>query len=219
MLQKIPSVLGVAGVPRVPFQPWLKRRQLTRQMRPTSEEPPPAPPTAPPPAPPTAQPPAAAGRHRGETGRRMPGPWHVDVNGYFRAPMALGISSRPGPDNLTGPSSTQVSYGPNRTVDANYYSFAYTRLQEQDWAEVFVHARKKHVDAAVGWMGYWFQSVGFRNYDAAWAPGLAYVALDTDLRRWRPQAEHYAHGRGLVAELWVFREVRHLHARAFSPAG
>ena len=73
-----------------------------------------------------------------------------------------------------------MSYGPNRTVDSNYYSFAYTRLQEQDWAEVFIHARKKHVDAAVGWMGYWFQSVGFRNYDAAWAPGLAYVALDTD---------------------------------------
>jgi hypothetical protein len=66
-------------------------------------------------------------------------------------------------------------------VDSNYYSFAYTRLQEQDWAEVFIHARKKHVDAAVGWMGYWFQSVGFRNYDAAWAPGLAYVALDTDV--------------------------------------
>jgi hypothetical protein len=109
-----------------------------------------------------------------------PGGWHTDVTGYFRAPMALGISSRPGPDNITGPSSTQVSYGPNRTVDANYYSFAYTRLQEQDWAEVFIHARKQHVDAAVGWMGYWFQSVGFRNYDAAWAPGLAYVALDTD---------------------------------------
>ena len=111
-----------------------------------------------------------------------PGSWQTEVHGYFRAPMALGISSRPGPDNLTGPSSTQVSYGPNRTVDANYYSFAYTRLQEQDWAEVFIHAKKKHVDAAVGWMGYWFQSVGFRNYDAAWAPGLAYVALDTDFK-------------------------------------
>ena len=63
--------------------------------------------------------------------------------------MALGISSRPGPDSLdpmtgklVGPPSTQVSYGPNRTVDSNYYSFAYTRLQEQDWAEVFIHARK-----------------------------------------------------------------------------
>ena len=123
-----------------------------------------------------AQPPP---RHRGETCPGT-GTWHIDVNGYFRAPMALGISSRPGPDNSTGPSSTQVSYGPNRTVDANYYSFAYTRLQEQDWAEVFIHAKKKHVDAAVGWMGYWFQSVGFRNPDAAWAPGLAYLALDTD---------------------------------------
>ena len=142
-------------------------------------EPPPASPTAPPPQPPTAQPPQPPAATQVEPAP-VPGPWHVDVNGYFRAPMALGISSRPGPDNITGPSSTQVSYGPNRTVDANYYSFAYTRLQEQDWAEVFIHARKKHVDAGVGWMGYWFQSVGFRNYDAAWAPGLAYVALDSD---------------------------------------
>src|SRR5450432_4045013 len=110
----------------------------------------------------------------------QPTGWRTEVSGYFRAPMALGISSRPGPDNPTGPPSTQVSYGPNRTVDANYYSFAYTRLQEQDWAELFIHAKKKHVDAAVGWMGYWFQSVGFRNYDAGWAPCLAYVALDTD---------------------------------------
>jgi hypothetical protein len=148
-----------------------------------SDEQSPALPTAPPPQPPTAQPPQPPATTATDVKEPapVPGPWHIDVNGYFRAPMALGISSRPGPDNPTGPSSTQVSYGPNRTVDANYYSFAYTRLQEQDWAEVFVHARKKHVDAAVGWMGYWFQSVGFRNYDAAWAPGLAYVALDTDL--------------------------------------
>jgi hypothetical protein len=109
-----------------------------------------------------------------------PNAWQFGVSGYFRAPMALGISSRPGPDNQTGPASTQVSYGPNRVVDSNYYSFAYTRLQEQDWAEVFVHVRKKHVDAAVGWMGYWFQAIGFRNPDATWAPGLAYLKLDTD---------------------------------------
>jgi hypothetical protein len=156
---------------------------------PTSEEPPAAePPTAQPPIrrppasvtpeePPAELKPAAEVKPAAE-----PGSWQTEAHGYFRAPMALGISSRPGPDNPTGPSSTQVSYGPNRTVDANYYSFAYTRLQEQDWAEVFIHAKKKHVDAAVGWMGYWFQSVGFRNYDAAWAPGLAYVALDTDFK-------------------------------------
>src|SRR5207302_1689621 len=80
-------------------------------------------PSAPPPAPPTAQPPQpppAAATDLKEPAP-VPGPWHIDVNGYFRAPMALGLSERPGPDNLSGPSSLQVSYGPNRTVDANYY--------------------------------------------------------------------------------------------------
>jgi hypothetical protein len=106
--------------------------------------------------------------------------WEMYVTGYFRAPLAIGISPRRSPDDPTGPARTQLSYGPNRTVDANYYSFAYTRLQEQDWAEAFIHVKKKHVDAAVGWMGYWYQGAGFRNNDAAWTPGLAYVTLDTD---------------------------------------
>jgi hypothetical protein len=118
--------------------------------------------------------------------------WHMEVHGYFRAPMALGISSRPNPDQMgqldangnklpDGPSHTQISYGPDRTVDWSYYSFAYTRLQEQDWAEFAVHAKKKHVDAAVGWMGYWLAATGLRNPDAAALPGIAYLTLDTDL--------------------------------------
>jgi len=140
--------------------------------------------TAQPAVPPPAAAPAEA---KSEVGQ--PGGWRTEISGYFRAPMSLGISSRQSPDSLdlttgklTGPSKTQIAYGPNRVVDWNYYSFAYTRLQEQDWAEFFIHAKKKHVDAAVGWMGYWFSGVGFRNYDAGWAPGLAYVALDSDFQ-------------------------------------
>lgn len=106
--------------------------------------------------------------------------WQVYATGYFRAPLAVGISPRRSPDDPEGPARTQLSYGPTRTVDANYFSFAYTRLQEQDWAELFVHARTKHVHAAVGALGYWFQAAGFRNNDAAWTPGLAYLTLDTD---------------------------------------
>ncbi|MBV9949169.1 MAG: hypothetical protein JOZ69_20135 [Myxococcales bacterium] len=116
--------------------------------------------------------------------------WHTEITGYFRAPISLGISSRPGPDELktNGPSHLQVSYGPNRTIDSSYFSFAYTRLQEQDWAEAFIHEKRKHVDVALGWMGFWFQGVGFRNSDAAWVPGLAYLALDTDFdfAGWKP---------------------------------
>jgi hypothetical protein len=114
--------------------------------------------------------------------------WHTEVSGYFRAPLALGISKRPNPDDADvaagrpGTPHTQVSYGPNRTIDSQYYSFAYTRLQEQDWAEVFIHEKHEHVDAAVGWMGYWYQAAGFRNPDAAWVPGLAYLKLDTNFK-------------------------------------
>lgn len=112
----------------------------------------------------------------------QPSGWSTEVHGYFRAPATIGISSRPGPDDPNGPAKTQLAYGPNRVFDWNYYSFAYTRLQEQDWAELFVHEKKQHVDAAVGWMGYWFQSAGFRNPDAAWIPGMAYLTLDTDFK-------------------------------------
>jgi hypothetical protein len=106
--------------------------------------------------------------------------WQTYVSGYFRAPLAVGMSPRQSPDDPGGPTRMQLSYGPNRTVDANYFSFAYTRLQEQDWAEFFLHAKRKHVHAAIGAMGYWFQSTGFRNNDAVWTPGLAYLTLDTD---------------------------------------
>jgi hypothetical protein len=131
-----------------------------------------------------AEPPAAAAAEseaEGGSGASGLGDWDVFMSGYFRAPMALGISTRTGPDDLKGEPDLQVSYGPNRTVDSNYYSFAYTRLQEQDWAEVFIHAKKKHAEAVVGWMGYWFQSASFRNLDAGWLPGMAYLTLDSDV--------------------------------------
>jgi len=119
--------------------------------------------------------------------------WKTEIHGYFRAPMALGISSRPNPDEMNrldpndpntrlpdGPPHLQLSYGPNRVMDWSYYSFAYTGLQEQDWAELFIHEKKKHVDAVIGWLGYWYGSAGYRNPDASWWPGMAYVTLDSD---------------------------------------
>ncbi len=171
-----------------------------------------APPAAPPPTaePPSAVPPAAPREEKSTAPPSEPGGWHMELSGYFRAPMALGISSRPAPDTvdttagsptmgkLIGSPHTQVSYGPNRTLDANYYSFAYTRLQEQDWAEFFIHEKKKHVDAAIGWMGYWYQAVGFRNPDAGWGPGLAYISLDTDVE----VAGHNTNIRGTAGAWW-----------------
>ena len=108
------------------------------------------------------------------------GGWEIGTSGYFRAPLTLGISNRPNPDDMDGEAQTQITHGPNRLMDANYYSFAYTRIQEQDWAQLSIYARKKHVEAEIGWMGYWLQSAGYRIPDAGWAPGIARLTLDTD---------------------------------------
>ncbi len=119
--------------------------------------------------------------------------WKTEIHGYFRAPMAIGISSRTNPDEMNridpndasrklpdGPQHLQLAYAPNRIMDWSYYSFAYTGLQEQDWAEFFIHQKKRHVDAVVGWIGYWYGAAGYRNPDASWWPGMAYLTLDTD---------------------------------------
>src|SRR3569832_2912814 len=52
-----------------------------------------------------------------------PSAWHTEIPGYFRAPISLGVSSRPSPDDPNGPSKTQIAYGPNRVFDWNYFCF------------------------------------------------------------------------------------------------
>src|SRR5450759_2850463 len=105
--------------------------------------------------------------------------WRPDFSGYFRAPLGIAIANRLDPGNApNNPSGTQLSFAPDHAVDGNFNSFAFTRVQETDWAEVYIHARKKHVDGAVGWGGYWFQSVGYQRPFAQWMPGFAWISLD-----------------------------------------
>jgi hypothetical protein len=99
-----------------------------------------------------------------------PGGWQPGFSGYFRAPLGIAIAG------------TQLSFAPDHAVDGNFNSFAFTRVQETDWAEVYIHARKKHVDGAVGWGGYWFQSVGYQRPFAQWMPGFAWIRLDGDFQ-------------------------------------
>jgi hypothetical protein len=109
--------------------------------------------------------------------------WRPDFSGYFRAPLAIAIANHLDPGNAPNkPSGTQLSFAPDHAVDGNFNSFAFTRVQETDWAEVYIHARKKHVDGAVGWGGYWFQSAGYQRPFAQWMPGFAWIRLDGDFQ-------------------------------------
>jgi hypothetical protein len=107
--------------------------------------------------------------------------------------MALGISSRPNPDQMgrvdpndrtkklpDGPSHTQISYGPSRVMDWSYYSFAYTRLQEQDWAELTFHEEQSTwTPRSDGWGTGWRRRLPGSGCAAA-TPGVASLTLDSD---------------------------------------
>lgn len=107
--------------------------------------------------------------------------WDVDISGYFRAPIMIGVSERPDPAG-TGEQRLQLSHAPNRVVDANYNSFEYTRLQEGDWGELYVTAKRPHVSATIAFMGYWFTWAGYENPKASWVPAQAWVDLDSGFR-------------------------------------
>jgi hypothetical protein len=106
--------------------------------------------------------------------------WDVELSGYFRAPIMIGASERPSPGG-DGRRHLQLSYGPNRVADGNYSSFAYTRLQEGDWTELYATAKRPHVAATIAFMGYWYAWAGYENPTATWFPAQAWVDLDGDL--------------------------------------
>jgi len=80
----------------------------------------------------------------------FPGGFRFAVHGYFRAPLRLGI--RPRTTTMEGQASNNV-----RTpwlVDDDYFrsGFAYTRLQESDWAELYLSAGNKNLMGTVALM-------------------------------------------------------------------
>jgi hypothetical protein len=127
--------------------------------------------------------------------------WDVSVSGYFRAPVMLGVSRRPDPAQPDGPRHLQLSYAPNRLMDADYDAFGYTRLEESDWAEVYVTAKRPHVEATVALMGGWYSWAGYSNANAGWLPAQAWVTLSSDVEV-GPVKPHVALQGGIFWQRW-----------------
>jgi hypothetical protein len=107
--------------------------------------------------------------------------WEMAFSGYFRAPIMMSLSRRPSPGE-NDQRQLQVVHAPNRLMDAGYSSFAYTRLQEGDWGELYVTAKRPHVEATIAFMGYWYAWAGYENGNASWVPAQAWVDLDSDVK-------------------------------------
>jgi hypothetical protein len=107
-------------------------------------------------------------------------PWEMDFHGYFRGPFRLSFSKRRDPQLPDSSEELQVKYESNGLVDTNGSTFGYTRLNESEWGELFVTAKKKHVAATIAFMGSWYQFVAGHKDDSIVAPGLGWITLDTD---------------------------------------
>jgi len=109
-----------------------------------------------------------------------PDSWEIFFTGYFRAPLMISFSSRADPADPTQTKESQISYAPNRLYDAGYDTFKFTRLNEEDWAEFYLHLKRPHIQASIAVMGAWYQWAAHKNPGALFTPGLAWIKLDTD---------------------------------------
>jgi hypothetical protein len=108
--------------------------------------------------------------------------WEMFTSGYFRAAFMTSYSKRAPPSDPDGTKETQVSYAPNRLYDAGYNTFKFTRLYEEDWAEIYINVKRPHIQASVCFMGAWYQWVAQKNPGALFTPGLGWIKLDTDFK-------------------------------------
>jgi hypothetical protein len=109
--------------------------------------------------------------------------WKFFTNGYFRAPLRLGIGHRPAcgagqnPGTaIAGPNNTAVPCaGPGQSTtnlhspflpDDQYLDWRYDRQWEQDWTEVFLNYGNSHVVGTVGFQAYNLTDAGFNDTNA-----------------------------------------------------
>lgn len=104
------------------------------------------------------------------------GPVDLRVSGYFRAPLRLSFRSRG--DNL---SEGQAGYNIHTPwlVDDDYFrsGFLYTRLQESDWSEIYLHAGTKYLTGSVALMGSLFSDWARPLIDRQWGVAQAFLTF------------------------------------------
>ncbi len=82
----------------------------------------------------------------------MPGGFRVLLHGYFRAPLRLTFADRGAGQK---PGDAQYNIRTPWLVDDDYFhsGFSYTRLQEQDWAELYLGVGNKWLSGEIALMG------------------------------------------------------------------
>jgi hypothetical protein len=103
----------------------------------------------------------------------LPGGLRIGFHGYFRAPLRLSI------DRRASPMAGQAAYDIRTPwlVDDDYFNsgFAYTRLQEQDWSELYLSVGNQNMTGVVALMGSLFTDWAKPILDNQWGIAQAFL--------------------------------------------
>jgi hypothetical protein len=106
----------------------------------------------------------------------MPGGLRIGFHGYFRAPLRLSL------DRRTSPKMGESAYNLRTPwlVDDDYFNsgFAYTRLQEQDWSELYLTVGNQHMTGVVALMGSLFSDWAKPIINNQWGIAQAYLRFN-----------------------------------------
>jgi hypothetical protein len=108
----------------------------------------------------------------------FPGDFRFMAHGYFRAPLRIGVRERSSPM----PDQAKRDVRAPWLVDDDYFrsGFAYTRLSESDWAELYLSAGNKRLVGTVALMGSLFSDWAKPLIDRQLGIAQAYVTLRWD---------------------------------------
>ncbi|MDW8281512.1 MAG: hypothetical protein RMK29_07365 [Myxococcales bacterium] len=103
------------------------------------------------------------------------GPVDIGLRGYFRAPLRLAWRGRDG----VQPGESSYNVRSPWLVDDDYFrsGFAYTRIQESDWAEIYFTIKNKYLSAEVALMGSLFSDWARPLLDRQWGISQGYLTF------------------------------------------
>ena len=98
--------------------------------------------------------------------------WRFGYNGYFRAPMRVGMGSR-----TAGPGQSSTTFHSPLVPDDQYLSWQHTKHANRDWAELFFSYGNSWAKGVVAIQGYNFVDAGSADWHANFGIGQGWIEI------------------------------------------
>jgi len=98
--------------------------------------------------------------------------WRFGYNGYFRAPMRVGIGSR-----AAGPGQSGTTFHSPLIPDDQYLSWQHTKHANRDWAELFFSYGNSWAKGVIAVQGYNFVDASTQDWKANFGIGQGWIEI------------------------------------------